>query len=101
MNREKNESLVDLQFSGKANPDLNLYNNVSFDPQTFSDFKFAVGATYDLDENTKFKAKIDTFGKLTTAWNHKINGSSSLGLGASFDIKNLGSSVFGVHLKFN
>jgi len=100
---EKDSSILGVQYYQKVNPDLNVGAKASFDTQN-ADAKptLLFGASYRLDDSTSVKGKFDTTGKLTTSWNHKLNKSAQLGIGATFDTNNLGpkSSVFGFHLKF-
>lgn len=102
-NHEKDSNILGVQYFQKVNSDLNVAAKASFDTQN-ADAKptLLFGVSYRLDENTSVKGKFDTAGKLTTSWNHKLNKTAQLGIGATFDTNNLGpkSSVFGFHLKF-
>jgi voltage-dependent anion channel protein 2 len=100
---EKDSTILGVQYFQKVNTDLSVGAKASFDTQSAeSKPTLLFGASYKLDDTTFVKGKFDTNGKLTTSWNHKLNKSAQLGVGATFDTSNLGpkSSVFGFHLKF-
>jgi len=66
--------------------------DANYDPSKPQLPKITVGGSYNIDDKSTVKGKIDTLGKLGLSYSHKLNSNSRFVLGTSINTQNLSAS---------
>jgi len=106
VNTQATTNIVGLTYHQRFNPRASIAAEASLDVNKTSEApKITVGGSYDLlDSPTTVKAKLDTEGRVSLSYAHRLNKYARLILGSSVNTNNFaasGNHTFGLTLSIN